>query len=136
MNSPRFTCLFLLVFLLIGCGSVTPEALRTPDTGQGADTSLVRSPTQELAEATAAPIPTQVPRPAPSALPPLGYTHHRADGNRFIDGAGALPSAEPLDIPLGAKPLWVTAVPLEEGALWAVVLDSFFTQAFMVVGSE
>jgi hypothetical protein len=47
-----------------------------------------------------------------------------------------LPEAQPLDIPLGGKPLWVTAVPLDEGALWAVVLDSFLTQAFVVDGSK
>jgi hypothetical protein len=74
--------------------------------------------------------------PMRNPLSPLGYTHHRADGNRLISGSGALPDAQPLDIPLGGKPLWVAVVPLHEGALWAVVLDSFLTQAFFVVGSE
>lgn len=132
--------LLFLLFLLTGCQAAGP------------DTELSLSPIPKSEpEEDSAPPPSQeqvatatqdmqkgmeTAAIAPTPFPPLGYTHHRADGNRYIDGVGSLPDAQPVDIPLGGKPVWVTAVPLDEGALWAVVLDSFFTQAFIVDGSE
>lgn len=74
--------------------------------------------------------------PVASAQPPLGYTYQRPDGNRLVAGKAALPETTPLDIELAGTPLWVTAVPLEEGALWAIVLEDTFTQAFHVVGRQ
>lgn len=64
----------------------------------------------------------------------LGYTHIRPDGNRVAAGRGALPDAPALDIQLAGTPKWVTAVPLNNGTLWGVVLDTDFTQAFFVEG--
>jgi hypothetical protein len=51
-------------------------------------------------------------------------THLRASGNRLVAGRGSVPSAEPLDVPLGldAAPAWVVAVPAAGGdaSVWAV----------------
>ena len=140
MRRITLSCLLLLILAVAACrptGAVSQsEPQISPQPKQDEGSTPVQSPAQvtELEPATRNALETTTPLPAP--LPPLGYTHHRADGNRLISGTGALPDVQPLDIPLGGKPLWVTAVPLDEGALWAVVLDSFLTQAFIVVGSE
>ena len=62
----------------------------------------------------------------------LGYTYQRADGNRLASGAGSVPFAQVVDLPLEGKPLWVAAVPAEEGSLWAAVLEDGRVQAFHV----
>lgn len=128
--------LLFLVFCLGACQQDNLEPTIAANSGSKEE-SIAQLPQEENASSTReVQHEVQIATEAPSPLPPLGYTHHRADGNRYIEGVGAVPETEPLDIPLAGKPVWVTAVPLDGGVLWAVVLDSFFTQAFKVVGSE
>jgi hypothetical protein len=126
----------LLIFWLAACRATGPG----PELGSTAAIETrqekIRTPIQSQEQVPATRNAFDSTTPMRNPLPPLGYTHHRADGNRLIHGSGALPDEQPLDISLGGKPLWITAVPLDEGALWAVVLDSFLTQAFIVVGSK
>lgn len=62
----------------------------------------------------------------------VGYTHHRADGNRWVDGVGSLPVAAPLDIPVDGTPRWLVAVPFADGSAWVVVLEDGTAQAVVV----
>lgn len=43
--------------------------------------------------------------------------------------------AEPIDIPLLGKPLWVVAAPLQAGTVWVATLEDGQVQAFQVNGS-
>lgn len=70
--------------------------------------------------------------PTPEIAPLIGYTHHRADGNRFVSGRGSLPDTTPIDIPLNGTPEWVIALPDGDASLWAVVLEDGSVQAFRV----
>jgi hypothetical protein len=130
----------LLIFWLAACQVTSPGSELDSQAAPEAKPEKINTPIQSQEQATIQVQAThqtlETTTPEQATLPPLGYTHHRADGNRLISGSGALPDAQPLDIPLGGKPIWVSAVPLDEGALWAVVLDSFLTQAFFVVDSE
>jgi hypothetical protein len=132
--------LFLLLFSLSACrlNDPLPDQAAPKQESQGAQpTATKHAPEMEAtAEEPQTPLPLATASARAKTLPPLGYTHHRADGNRLLDGAGNLPQAQPLDIPLGGKPIWITAVRTEEGALWAVVLENNFTQAFLVAGSQ
>ncbi|MFB6173378.1 MAG: hypothetical protein ABEI39_01920 [Halobacteriales archaeon] len=51
----------------------------------------------------------------------VGYTHHRPDGNRLVEGTGSLPAADPVDTGLGFEPAWLVAAPLQSGSLWVAV---------------
>ncbi|AUV81305.1 hypothetical protein C2R22_06185 [Salinigranum rubrum] len=75
------------------------------------------------------------PPPAPPASVPLGYTHLRPDGNRFVDSFGSLPETDPVDVALDARPEWVVGVPREEGVLLGVV-TSEDAEAVSVGGRE
>ena len=125
---------FLLLFVLTsGCQSSNTEV--NPQKGARLGSSPTASITrdrQQLASPKATLAVTLTPTPAPA----LGYTHIRADGNRLADGQGGLPDSAPLDIPLAGSPRWVTAVPWQDGTIWAVLLDNNFTQAFFVQGLE
>lgn len=58
------------------------------------------------------------------------YTHHRADGNRLVEGRGALPDARAVDIALDGVPAWVVAAPTGRSSVWVVTLDDGRVQAF------
>jgi hypothetical protein len=51
----------------------------------------------------------------------------------LVAGQGALPGAQPIDIPLAGEPRWVVAAPTGEDSLWTVVLGDNRVQAFRVV---
>lgn len=56
-----------------------------------------------------------------SANPSVGYPHLRASGNRVAGGTGSVPEADPVDVSLNGRPMWLAAVPTEQGSTWAVV---------------
>ena len=62
----------------------------------------------------------------------FAQTNLQRDGNRIVKGIGNIPALTPLDITLEGTPVWVTAVPVDDGLLWAVVLEDGRTQAFVV----
>jgi len=62
----------------------------------------------------------------------FAQTNLQRDGNRIVKGSGNIPTLTPLDITLEGTPVWVTAVPVDDGLLWAVVLEDGRTQAFVV----
>ena len=47
----------------------------------------------------------------------LGYTHHRADGNRVAEGKGPFPGGSVVDIPIDGSPGWVVGTALDEQTL-------------------
>jgi hypothetical protein len=61
-----------------------------------------------------------------------GYPSHRADGNRYVSGRGALPISEPLDITLAGKPVWLAAAPSGDIGFWVAALEDGRLQAFKV----
>jgi len=72
-----------------------------------------------------------------TALPYIGVTNQRQDGNRYVFGQIDLPNTSPVDIPLNGKPLWVVGVPYREGSvLWVAALEDGFLQGFMVKDSR
>jgi len=65
-----------------------------------------------------------------------GFTYHRADGNRFLQGKGRLPNIPYQDIRLRGKPVWIVALPFLEGSIWAVVLENGQVRGFHVRGEK
>lgn len=63
-------------------------------------------------------------------------THHRADGNRLVNGAGSLSAGSPLDIALEGLPTWIVAAPTAQGSLWIVALSTGAVQSFYVQGRD
>jgi hypothetical protein len=61
--------------------------------------------------------------PPATEVTATGYTHHRATGNRVVDGAGAVPNVTPVDVAVEGRPAWVVGVPAGEAgaSAWAVV---------------
>jgi len=70
-----------------------------------------------------------------SALP-VGLAYQQPDGNRVTVGAGALPATEPIDIVLAGTPQWVAATPMDDGAVWAAVLNDGAVHAFRVANES
>jgi hypothetical protein len=71
----------------------------------------------------------QPPETSPDGTPPatdasaLGFTHQRPTGNRLVDGAGRVPAADPVDVPLDGTPAWVVGVPAGDTSAWAAVTE-------------
>jgi len=65
--------------------------------------------------------PTATPMPPPTGAT-YAFTHLRADGNRIVDGTGAIDDARPVDIAVDGRPAWLLAFP-GSGATsyWTVV---------------
>lgn len=92
----------------------------------GAVTSLATSPTTTT---------TAVDGARPDAAPPVsgllaqvevvhvGVTGQRLDGNRYVEGAGAVAAVEPIRHDLGGEGLWVVGVPAGDGVVWVVALE-------------
>ncbi len=102
----------ILSVMMVACRPVAapPPSLITP---------IPVTPAQNESEPQ-----TEIPTPQTSVenTPDfIGYTYHRADGNRLVEGQGALPDLEPLDIALDGMPAWVVAAPIERGSLWVMV---------------
>ena len=134
----------VVLLMLASCqGGLAPD---TPSPAPDATTTAAPPPTALLPTPPPPPVavntaPTVAPdapmvAAATTGAAAYGYTHLRADGNRVVEGKGQLPQLAPLDIPLAGRPRWVVALPLAEGALWAVVLEDNSTQAFQVVGRQ
>jgi hypothetical protein len=107
--------LLALVGLLAGCGGA-PTGTESGEGGDGGDTSesvSTRRPSATL--------------DAPPTDATFGYTHHRADGNRLVDGSGAVRERDPVDVAVDGRPVWVVGVETSAntapGTHWAVVLD-------------
>jgi hypothetical protein len=94
--------------------------------------TATRSDAPSPAPAVASTAPDRVDTPAGDVL--FGYTYHRADGNRLVAGSGALPGAEPVDVPLDGVPRWVVGAPVEGGSLWAVTLTDGRVRGFLAHG--
>lgn len=113
------------------------DSERAPISGVLPATAVLR-PGKPLAEKSGfqlnpTPDPDQ-PRPVDNqeTAPFYAYTHHRADGNRFVSGQGSLQRATPIDIPLAGPPQWLVAAPFGDGVLWVVVLKDGRVQAFLI----
>ncbi len=59
-----------------------------------------------------------------------GYTYHSQDGNRFVEGKGTLNTITPIDIPLPASAVWISAISTGQKSYWAVVLDTGQVKAY------
>jgi hypothetical protein len=68
--------------------------------------------------------------------PAFGYTYHSPDGNRLVQGAGALPHSMPVDVPLKGVPEWIAAAQDGDASMWAVVLRDGEVQAFALEGGD
>jgi hypothetical protein len=106
--------------------TISDEALSSPATE-----TAVLTQSEAGSDQAASPQPAQ-----PDAETVVGRTHHRADGNRVVAGAGNLPQRAPLDIALSGEPAWITALPYEDGVLWTAVLTDGATQAFSVADRQ
>jgi hypothetical protein len=62
----------------------------------------------------------------------FGYTYHRPDGNRFVEGAGSLPEIVPLEIQIEFIPIWVVGVPIQSGSVWVAVSAEGEVKAILV----
>ncbi|MFB6123000.1 MAG: hypothetical protein ABEJ78_06040 [Haloferacaceae archaeon] len=60
----------------------------------------------------------------------VGYTYLRANGNRYVEGAGRLPDGDAFDVSLPTTPAWVVGVPDDGATLWVTVLDDGRVRAF------
>jgi hypothetical protein len=65
-----------------------------------------------------------------------GFTYHRTDGNRFLQGKGSLPDIPFRDIRLHGKPVWIVALPFLGGSVWAVVLENGRVSGFHISEDE
>jgi len=127
-------CLALLCASLLGCGGGTPvepvvEAKTPPVVADPdpVDATPVdggtAAPSEEVVDGEAAMM----------GLTAVGYTHHRADGNRLAAGAGNVPAATTLDIALDGVPRWVVAAPAGHGSVWMVALEDGRVATFRIV---
>jgi hypothetical protein len=60
----------------------------------------------------------------------FGFTHHRADGNRYVAGSGEFPQTDFIDIPLRGTPEWLVASKWGSGIIWVTVLKNGRVRAF------
>ncbi len=71
-----------------------------------------------------------------STVHTMGLTYLGADGNRYIEGRGNLPTVDALDIELEGRPEWVVGAAASEGSIWVAVLEDGRVQGFHVIGSS
>jgi hypothetical protein len=64
----------------------------------------------------------------------LGYTYHRPDGNRFVEGTGSLPEIGPSEIQVGFIPIWVVGAPVQSGSIWVAVSAKGEVEGILVEG--
>ena len=133
------------LLLLLSAGVWALSGCTTP--------SSPRVATSESPQATRKPMPTAVATattPSPTATPiaptgpaatvegtptaVYGFTHQQPDGNRVVEGQGAVPEVTPVDVPLAGEPHWLVAVPLEGGSAWAAVMADGRVHGFQALG--
>ena len=126
------------MLLLVGCSSSANNPL-----GDGPAASPDGTPGEDGVPGVSTEAPggsgdvSEEPGDAPAQrVTTVGYTYQQPDGNRVVAGAGALPGAESVEIPLSGVPEWVVAAPTGEGSIWAVALADGRVLAFEVVGRE
>ncbi len=115
--------------ILGGCSTGEHDIVAT-----GPSTAIMALETQDVQSTPVTYSDAPASTPTSTAQMEIGYTYHRADGNRLVMGRGALPSIEPIDIPLAGQPEWLVAAPLSAGGLWAVALQDGRLQAFQTTG--
>ena len=73
--------------------------------------------------------------PLPTAESPtfFGRTDHQLDGNRIVTGTTNLPDTNPIDIPLGGQPEWITSAPYKEGTIWVATLNTGAIEAYYLL---
>lgn len=128
------TALYALLFVFaVGCsddrGESPPDKTAREDANSEASTPQPPSWTTDPARTT------------PSAIPVEnetihGYTYGDATGNRVVEGAGRLPGATPIDVPLAGTPLWVVGAPLGADTGWVVAYDDGRIDAFRLDGAS
>jgi hypothetical protein len=122
--------LTVILFLVAACSpTLTPDPIS--DQQSIADPTSTSSPVSTQALLAPTTEMTQV----PEATTTLVLTHQQPDGNRLVVGSGGMP-AEPLDIPLSGRPIWVLGVPVQDGSLWVATLESGQVQAFQIEAGE
>jgi len=128
-----------IIFYLVLVAGCTPAPTPGSDPGYGS----TAGPTSSTIPASATILVStpQLPAPTPEAIlvqeagSTIALTNQRLDGNRLAIGSGGMP-AEPLDIPLLGRPLWVVGGPVQGGSVWVVTLESGQVQAFQIDGKE
>jgi hypothetical protein len=135
----------LLIILAVSAvasmlGACNPaESSTTPAT----NVSKATAPVEAEATATQTEVPAKTELDLDSAAPDaelrdatdkmvFAQTNLQPDGNRIVGGTGNIPALTAQDVPLEGRPTWVTAVPVDGGLLWVVVLEDGRTQAFFV----
>jgi hypothetical protein len=75
--------------------------------------------------------------PPTTAASARGYTYHRPTGNRLVDGTGALPDADPVDVAVDGPPAWVVGVPAgSTDSAWAVVAEDGTVTGLVLAGRD
>lgn len=147
MSLKRLLPVLLLTLFLTSCGG-DPQ-----DTGQASrpstNESQATSETTVQAPATTVSEPETIREPTSSTKgetrestarsgrrsgqrigPQYGYTYGQESGNHVVEGTGALPESQPVNVQLDGVPTWVVGVPLEEDTAWIVALEDGRVQAF------
>ena len=74
---------------------------------------------------------------APSGrAPPLLAGPQPADGNRWYQGKDALTTAEPIDLVVAGRPVWVSMLSAADGVVVAVVMADGSTAAWSVTADR
>lgn len=60
----------------------------------------------------------------------LGYTHIRANGNRYLEGRGEIDTVEPVTLDLNGTPKWVVGTTLRGTTRWTVILEDGRAKTF------
>ena len=109
--------------LALGCGG--DNSTSAPLTGKPQDGAIETGANNEPESPVdgGASGPSTEDESAATGITAVGYTYHRADGNRLAAGAGGMPLGETLDIALDGVPLWVVAAPAGRGSAWVVALE-------------
>lgn len=132
-NLTAATILKSIVLLLALLSACTPAPVPEASSTRILTTDQTTSPGPTPIRKQPAPTPQAVPSQQPGSI--LALTHQRLDGNRLLMGSGGMP-ADPTDIPLAGKPLWVVAAPFSSGSVWAVTLENGQVQAFQLIGDK
>jgi len=78
--------------------------------------------------------PTSTRTTSAGATPAVGLTHARPDGNRVVGGRGAVPTVDPIDVPLDGTPVWLVGAGGTEHTRWLAALDDGRLAAVDVCG--
>ena len=122
--------IILYLVLVAGC-TIAPNPEPLPDQRSTVTLTSTTIPVPTLALPASMPETTLVQEPRSTTA----FTYQQPDGNRIAIGYGGMP-AEPLDIQLSGKPLWVIGAPVPGGSLWVAALESGQVQAFQIEDSE